>query len=92
MGLHGGTGLDVPFGGHFAIVPAVDINLLPDMLITRPRLAQVARFKGGARRFLVLHTGRVARVPGTDGRAAADRAAFGWPRARRPRTQTRCGS
>jgi hypothetical protein len=33
-----------PFGGQFAIVPAVDINLLPDMLSARPKLAQLVRF------------------------------------------------
>ena len=44
MGQHVGTGVEVPFGGQFAIVPAVDINLLPDMLSARPKLAQLVRF------------------------------------------------
>jgi len=44
MGVHLGTGVEVPFGRRFAIVPAVDINMLPDMLSARPKIAQFVRF------------------------------------------------
>jgi hypothetical protein len=47
-----GTGVAVPFGDRFAVVPAVDLNVLPDMLSARPEAAQLVRFQGGARRRL----------------------------------------
>jgi len=44
MGLHVGTGVDIPVGRHVVIAPGVDFNVLPDMLSARPKVAVLVRF------------------------------------------------
>jgi len=44
MGVHVGTGVEIPIGRRFAVVPAVDVNVLPDMLAVRPKVALLVRF------------------------------------------------
>lgn len=44
MGVHVGTGLDIPVGRHVVIAPGVDINMLPDMLVARPKVSVLVRF------------------------------------------------
>jgi len=44
MGLHVGTGVDIPVGRHVVIAPGVDLNMLPDMLSARPKVAVLVRF------------------------------------------------
>ena len=44
MGVHVGAGVEVPFGGRFAVAPGVDVNVLPDMLAVRPKVALLVRF------------------------------------------------
>jgi hypothetical protein len=44
IGAHVGLGAEIPVGGRFAIVPGVDVNVLPDMLAVRPKVAMLVRF------------------------------------------------
>jgi hypothetical protein len=44
MGAHAGFGVEIPVGSRFAIAPGVDVNLLPDMLAVRPKVALVVHF------------------------------------------------
>ena len=44
MGVHVGAGLDIPVGPHVVIAPGVDVNMLPDMLAARPKVAVLVRF------------------------------------------------
>jgi len=39
-----GGGVESPFGGRFAIAPDVDVDLAPDMLAVRPKVAMLVRF------------------------------------------------
>ncbi len=43
-GVHVGAGVEVPFGRRFAISTGVDVNVLPDMLAARPKVALLVRF------------------------------------------------
>jgi opacity protein-like surface antigen len=44
MGVHVGAGIDIPIGRHVVIAPGVDVNMLPDMLAARPKVAVLVRF------------------------------------------------
>lgn len=43
-GVHLGVGVEVPFGGRFALVPGIDFNVGPEVGSARPKVALLVRF------------------------------------------------